>query len=350
MTETSITKPALYTNKIEQDYASTMRRLWPIQAKAGLKGHIVTFGESVSRTVTQVVELFKTGKWAVEDQVRVKIQREYKQVYKITTDFERDLAAKTSNVRGTKFDLEMRKDLDARLHAMGYIVHKALGNKPNDQKLADLEQVIENELTLNNDVISSHEEKLKIAANGPGLAIQVGAKLRQLHREKLEKSYTDQLEEKLAKRNPTNGNEIKERSITRQNFIEANDKLQAMIDRKVPVSGDYVQEVNADLIKKKEDYELTETTQRIMDNVEKKLARVIYPSVGKPVVAIKRPQGPARRAPENMDVLMQDRQKTLYNTVVEGAEKVAGKVTNYSVDKVNSLISAAQSAFTSLVQ
>lgn len=211
MTETNITLPAIHTDKIIEGYKATFHRLEPIQVQAGWKGRIVSFGEAIQRRFTQIVELFKTGQWTVEGQVRVKIERDYKQLNKLVTDWEGDLFSKASSVRAMKFDRAMRKDLNARLHDMGYIVNKALGNKPEDKKLESLKQFLETELQNNDDAISTEEKHLKQAENGVSVFKEAAAKAAYKAESKKNEAYEARLKQLRAENeihNPTNGVEI----------------------------------------------------------------------------------------------------------------------------------------------
>jgi hypothetical protein len=200
-----INMPPISTDKTLKNFIDSEHRLMPIEKLVGWKGYAVNASESIRQKFNQIIELFKTGKWTVEDQERVKIKRNFKEIKKITQDWSKALHETSARPDVIKYDVQMRQILDTRLNQMKDILIIALRNKPQDAKLNNLKDVVETEIKINRGVLNGEGKVLNQIKESKSVFEEAAAKARNkatANKNKLYKQHAEKLRAERSKHFP----------------------------------------------------------------------------------------------------------------------------------------------------
>jgi hypothetical protein len=117
------------------------RNLIPIQKSTTWKGRVVDVGEGIRRKFNQFINVFKTGRWSVENQSLVKLTRDLKKIVQTSDKVSNELL--NLGPGGIEADYTMRDQLKYRLFNMQEAVNIAITHSKDPQKFKNLKKELE---------------------------------------------------------------------------------------------------------------------------------------------------------------------------------------------------------------
>lgn len=273
MHNTGVNMPAIHTPQTTQDFDATLKRLMPLEPQGGWKGRVVSICDSIKSKYTQIIELFKTGKWSVEDQIRVKVNRELATVEKITSQWVEKMKTRFSGPKALEYDSQMRERYAARLDQMHYLVKAVLQVKPNDKQLSNLEMQIDNERKNNSEILKNDKKILERAKKGKSVFEQTAAWAANIAECKKGAAYEKRADQLIAERSihmPVSEGDFFEVSAVRD-LVEDKNNIRAMLNKQVPINEEYLESVR-NRIDEVDLNDLSKNGRRIVADLKKKLA------------------------------------------------------------------------------